>query len=492
MQSYQTIKAQFETDFAQRMGMNVRDIPKEYRVMLDLQAWEMTSVYTAMEEHRRKQARAMQQHQQPAIFPRVKPAHAIAYSRPVDGNQLLSQDKAFSIEQSGGRKISRFTPVLATEIHPLQIQYVGRGEAMMEVKEVLSSGKEKFRFNQPLHPGELGLGINGPIDSLSGLRVFLDWQELSAEKQEVLKKRVPAIRLFCEGHPLETAMGFGEADGPKAPAVYDAEGMRLKMLEQQIVDHYAPHFIRILERTFIPESTTQQPPELKEQLDEKRWAEHFTEPLIWIRVLFPVGFGPEEIRATRFALNAFPVCNRWVPEGQDFVIDKTEFTKCLTRNEDGMFLGIQRLWSKEGRFTPALFTSFGQAAPGTYAIQESGVEKFSPRDAMASVLHLQHQMDQYREAFGLLERDKLHSALSQLERGLQSLEAAVAKIPENARQPNVYLHVKARCPREQVMLRYWLTEGEGCVAAESFTPMRQVKKDVVLENGQATLISETR
>lgn len=388
------------------------------------------------------------------IFPepegRAFPAYAIARARPDDAKAEISADWA--------RKVER-TPVYFSPVRPLTLLNTDvRYQVVCNtIDEYLDGQKIKSAtMDTPLPTGCmcLGLELGADVDRLDGLTLLFDGLP------EMKDPLVRLLRCRCNGMPIELTPGWPAHKDGREPFP-DAECLRLERIKNQILGKYEPK-VFYLQQCAIPETDTC-PTRLQTILPGpvKEMS------LLWLEILFPDGFTPDELTAIQIHTNVFPVWNarRYCQRG--IYPDGAAAIPLPGDEESGsnLFLGMERVWSdRHDFFLPGELAESGKPA---YTVQSGHLGAFSSRELARRTDALLQMMETYgicdfagfaaEHAYDM-GYENVAEVLGQLKKNIDALQKQLAYVPAKAKGHKYYLRLKD-AGDELVYYDFLITQG---------------------------------
>lgn len=479
------------------------ELSAQHKLFLEFVSWEMASLYRELGQSNDAIEKRVSQRLIPDTATRAIPVHGLLQAKPKKAGTVLEPEEdiftAQRLSQHPPYQIY-FTPLFSTPVINGRVRYMASGQILEEVmgykdRQVRLSAQNE----QSLHPGTIWLGLElneepGPGEPLS---FHIDMGSDSAE-EHICSDLYSLISWRQNGVVLSADAGFpmNAADQKHISYPFDEEFIHLYNLEQQILKQYDQQFVgvkNIRQEYAVPEI-------LPQCFGHSPWKEVVPEGLVWLELVLPHGFRPEDIQKLNIRLNCFPIVNRKIDKSQDFMPTQEQEIRSLSNAGNGRaaldemgnrFLGIQKVFTRQGEYRPIIWEAFSDAPPGTYALQHGRVEANDVRDLNMRIKELLHLIRTYASALRLGAQHDLDSALRLLEDGSTALEAATQSNANQTQDKGYYLHLKVRDVQETIHLRFWITQGEFAKRAACQGEVLSAVENRKLEHERGVLISRT-
>jgi hypothetical protein len=476
MQTFEAIRTRLLTQAAGRFHCKPETLNPEVRLFADWMAWELNSLHREVGRSNDAIRRRLERQLTPDTSTRPFPTHALAYAQPKKETYSLRPDEdVFNVPRHAPTPPYQifFSPLKSSNLLKAKVKYLAAGQTFWEMQEPLTKhARLQTRSGTNFHPGILWVGVTleAPLSEGQNLCFCVEWNIESEKRRAELTSLLPMTHWQCAGQTLAVQTGFAHAAEARHTSNFlDAEYLHLYAIEKQILKQYEKRFI-----TVSPENQWIKMP-LPAELQEKFETEALDELLkgseiLWLRVSFPTGITPEEVRQLALQLNCFPVVNRRIenrdtpPSGSDgfeiIPLSNAAPGRAALNDMGCHFLAIQRVFTKNHEYRPVVFDNFRAAAPGNYALQHGRVEADDLRDLYARIGELAHLLQTEASKLTLVSPHTISQALADIERGAANLETSLSAAPPKDLDPGYYLHLKILDPQDMLFIRFWLTQGE--------------------------------
>lgn len=491
MQTFENIRTRLTLNAAARFNCGPEELDRENRLFIDWMAREMSALFRELSLSRDYIKKDISRRMAPEQHYRAQPASAVACARPRQANFTLRPDgELFTLARPAKTAPHEifFSPLRPTRLVNAGIRFVATAAGLEEVIDTHTRLlRLKCQPGEAFHPGELWLAVEMDKEDKIDLPLsfYFDWALESREKKEDLLSRLPLVQWYSDGEKLQAQPGFGEspeeASGAK-PQRLDAEFLHLHAIEQKALKQYEKQFISVSSSRNHSLSATIAPEEVLARFGREALPEFCPDKLLWFRLLFPSGFSPEDIAATRIQINCFPVINRKMDKTQNFTPSNQEYTeiRALSNGDNHRgslagqgeyFLGMQRVFTKQEQYHPIAFDAFNRAPAGYYALQSGRVEAEDYRDLYTRTSELLGLINANGHQLREISNYNVQQAIASIMKGSEELEKELQKAPPKDRDAGYYLHVKVLDPQDEIYVRFWTTQGEyanGAGAAGDF------------------------
>lgn len=459
------VQNRLEQSASKRLGFNPGDLPTDYRTLLRVIGWDISNLYGQLDSSNSRILDSMVRRTRSPADNRARPAWGVGWAQPAGNEPVLAPRHTFMTDQ----KIY-FSPVFPTKLFPgkmvMQVSSAGLWKWSGADKGTRHTLTPQCEIPQPVQ--WLGIHIDTRIDSLNDISFYIDWPNIDPESKLRLHKLVNFLTWETEGHKMLARPGFYPDKELELPDFPDEEYFLRRSVEEEILHNVRNHFFTISSDSQQPLLRKKYPDDFRRFFSDEDLTEVFTEPLVWIKICFPPGFSFFEVSDTNLFLNAFPVLNRRIETGKDFIAHEelqiaklTDFNRQLPGEwGEEFFVCLQNVWSNDRRsYSPVAFSAFDPdlVPPGTYALQYGNIEAWERGDAWQKVTFLLQELKEQSSGFSLVEREELGRILSTLESSMKSLQK---RLESYHGSPNYYLQVKACQPGEHIFLEHWMTQGQ--------------------------------
>lgn len=472
--NYDTIHRRLKNQAASKLN---GALSPEHNLFINEMASGFSELYRGLTRSEDVITRRIEQRLTPDTTTRPRPAHALVYAQPLQNGYVLGPDEdVFNVPRLGQTPPNRifFAPLLPVPLVKARVRYLVAGQSLREV-DAPTAIQQRIagKTDKGLHPGMLWVGIESKVrfTSPQALCFCFDWKTENQMRTGELNHLLPLISWHHGADKLTGTKGLqfdSQAVEKYASGYVDDEFMHIYQIEQQILKHYDPCFVTVQCQEL---RNTPPPEEVAGLFPEEDLQEVVKGDLIWLKLLFPAGFKPEEIQNTVLQLNCFPVVNRKLDRTRDFMpaaqngcdtitLSNAERGKAALNDQGAYFLGFQRTFTRSTQYRPIVFEHFSKAPLGSYALQHGHVEADDYRDLYDRIDELCHLIQRHTSTLTLLDQNEVAQGLDKIKSGVGELQINMQKIPPKDLDLGYFLHVKALDPQDMIYVRFWITQGE--------------------------------
>lgn len=408
----------------------------------------------------------------PDSYTGPKPAHAVLYAKPNDKQLDLKQRHQLFFQKRVPSKVNGiedsnidiyFSPVRNTKLFNAHVKYIGTGQNLFSISDMNS--KEFFlkaKYGSAFSPQTvwLGLEVDNELKDLSELCFFLDWKN-KTDKND-LYHEIQYTKWYIQNELIAVENSLPVSDPLNYGILEEFETMNL--LEQEILELYNQRFMHFKSNPEIwkrlLESKSRFPDEFRSVLVEDELYQ-LSEPLLWIKVMFPPVCDEETLEDIFFSTNCFPVVNRHLNEIRYQLQNFLNIVPLLTKEH---YLGIHLVNGTDGvKYTNLIFdqaeSEKDEQMVGTYSVREGGVERFDERGASEYLEYLIELLRDESTAFAALGQDFNTSMIKDLNQRISLIENKTKLGYEGLNNLPAYMIVRPRNPGETIFIEFWSCNG---------------------------------
>jgi hypothetical protein len=476
MQSFENIRTRLIGNASARFHCRPEELAQETRLFIDWMAWEIYSLGQELGRSNDYIKNKIQKQLMPDVQTRSFPAHSIAQAMPKEEFGILkAEEDIFTIPRLGKNPPHQiyFAPLFDTQIVPARVKYLVSGKEWFVVNGPLEKQQIATAKEGNLHPSVLWVGIEwkNEVQEEQDLCFFIDWDHLEEGKNEALIQRLHLIKWLQNETECKAEIAFSRLtkDAQEAkPKILDAEFLHIHAVEHQILRQYEKQFATVRSKKPILDVA---PEEVLNKFDQDDLGETVNEKLLWMKLVFPAGFTPDDIRRIQINLNSFPIVNRKLEKSKDFDPSNSEGIEINALSNAGtgrsaladsgdFFLGMQRVFSKKQEYRLVTYEDFKDVPPGYYSLQKGYVEEADYRDVQNRIDELLQTVKKYGAVMNLGAPHHINDALNTIESGIHNLEDALKLNPRKDSDSGYYLYIKPLDLLEMIYVRFWMTQGK--------------------------------
>lgn len=408
----------------------------------------------------------------PSMYTYSQPAHAIGTTMPLEPTELLSSSTEFYIQKqfSSSLKASSdiqinipFTPVDHVTLTKMNIDVLFIGHTcyafdsnfnkipIAKISDSWSHNKimmgiDVSEYDKDILPDKLSVYCSNPtfqhIDFVFKLLPFV------GVKNRNIELKVNSGLTYSEGSEIS---GFEEIFKEYAiqskieeniKNIYKDKFIEISGLKQARIDKVLPENLKAFSANN----------EIKNQLSDKSY--------IWLEIEFPPQYNMEILENFAFVLNAFPIYNRaW--RSNESSLDIMGNTIPLATEIGEHFLYVEDVVDEYGnQYAQIPFLESGALKRGLYTVRTGGMERFTERNALEMISNVLELTRDEVSAFGILERDKVSKALTNMTQQMKILEQKVSVASRNILHQVNYVIVDLITDTKNIKADYWITHCE--------------------------------
>lgn len=467
----------------QKAQSKFSELSQEQRAFVDWMAYEIYGLYRELGNSRDYIKRNILRRILPEMNTRPKPAHALVQAQPNKAGQVLrSAGDPFVARRMGNEAPNEiyFTPLQPVQLAGATVRWRCFDHTIEELLDgQMTKQVAQALHGSSLHPGTLWLGIELLQGAAPPSRLVFHVAPGQEQADSGFYRSLPLIQWAYQGENVPSIPGmagmFAKPESRQSQAL-DPEYLHLYALEKAVMENYDEQFLG-LERPggFQPHEV---PADINMLFEEGDMEPVRQNNCVWVKLVFPSGFSPADIRQVKVRLNCFPVLNRKMDKSCDFDADierPIEIRPLSNRNSrrndihatGDYFLGIERIFSGNTTYRATTFERFWEMPPGYYALQYARVEASDFRDLLCRVEELAFLIKNHEARLRHAVEHEIQEILEELTDGCRKLEKQLQNAPGHAVDPGYYLHLKA-AGSDMVYVEFWLSQGgaaEGVLSA---------------------------
>lgn len=305
---------------------NIEDLDPVVKLILEALSLELYNLGNEIQDTQVRILEKISGLLAPDFLTAPNPAHAIVQATPLEPTELLTKVTGFvaqhQVSSKGNDVLDTkldvfFTPVDAVQIFDVEIRYLATGSTLFSYDPALRkhvAARLSRSTSIERNTIWLGLKVNASIDSLQSLAFYFDWKNLELGLAQQAYQLLPLTKWYLDEQELETATGIPYAIPPEAAGKYEnifLDYNVLSLLENDIKQYYNPRFISISNTSFTKLQELKKPYPLSfKGLFSEADLQNLTEPLLWVKIVFPTTMQQDFLTELSVYPNAFPVMNR--------------------------------------------------------------------------------------------------------------------------------------------------------------------------------------
>lgn len=439
----------------------------------------------------------------PYMYTYPQPAHAIGTAFPLESTEILSSNSEFYIQRQFSSSLKAasdiqinipFTPVDNIVLTKMNVDVLFTGNTCF----IFDADFNKIpiaRVSEAVHHNKIIMGIDVSKYDKDEFPNELSFycSNPTFEHIDFVFKLLPFVTIRNHGKELTVSSGltYDDVSGISGyEEIFKEHSIQTKT-EKNIKNIYKEKFIEIsgikgtIAEKVLPEYIAQfnESKEVNGHLSGKSY--------IWLDIEFPPQYTTEILENFSFVLNAFPIYNRgW--RSNESSLDIMGNNIPLFTDVGEHFLYVENVVDEYGnQYNEIPFSESGELKRGLYTVRTGGMERFTERNALDMISNVLELTRDEVSAFGILERDKVSKALTNMTQQMKVLEQKVTGASRNVIQQVNYVIVDLIADTKNIKADYWVTH---CGLANNIRTgsklmMQKRSQSSVFRN--LTLITET-
>ncbi|MCX2478058.1 hypothetical protein OQY15_03085 [Pedobacter sp. MC2016-15] len=397
------------------------------------------------------------------------PAHAILHATTVEMTETITEKDQFFYKQKmqvmeggkegAGREIF-FSSLKPLKLFNADVAYIANGNNLFRV----DARADKSFLSQTL-PGRrmenntvyLGIQVPERIDSYQGMNFYFDWRNYQVEENSY--ELLALSQWFQDSLPVNMAGYQYYLDSDKSTtSPFDHHDL-LNLIAEDIDAIYSNRFLTIANDRAQPPRLQIYPKEFENFFSQEN-LQHFTVPILWFKVVFPVAITHAMLDELHIVVNAFPVVNKKVHDFKHRLKMMTDIVP-LKLPEHDHFLSLNKLWDNLGNvYTEIPYVHDDQTKTGSFSIRYGGAERFDNRNAREVMDYLFELLRDEKAVFSAYGVDFLNHTLKELEQNISLIERKTKVQLNNTSELLNYLVVKPVNAADMLFSECWTTNAE--------------------------------
>ncbi|TXH66994.1 MAG: hypothetical protein E6Q83_19110 [Thiothrix sp.] len=428
----------------------------------------------------------------PSLYTYPRPAHAIAFTRPVQLNEVLPSHSEFFIKKELSSLTKRgsdidiqipFTPVDHIQLTNAKVDMLLVGNTCYHVADGLNKTPIARVPDHIVGHRKIILGVDVSSYASEALpsRLSIYCSNQSFTHLDFIYKLLPFIKVSNNQTVIQVKSGLTYVEQARKSGyeeIFHEYAIRTRM-EENIKSRYAHQFIELegLSHAMIGD-----PGALPEVLNSLKDRENIQALIsdkhyLWLELEFPPQYSVDILKDFSFILNAFPVYNKaW--KSHESKLDGIGNNIPLSTEIGENFLYVDEIIDGFGRkYEEIPFTQTDQLKKGIYTVRTGGMERFNDRDALDMISYVLELTRDEVSAFGALDRDKVVETLKSMALQMSALDQKAKNEGKHIPQRLNYVIVDPMEDTDHMKASYWVTH---CTLANHIQP------DTLLVNQKKT------
>lgn len=436
----------------------------------------------------------------PDFLTAPSPAHALMHATPVEPTEVLTPAASFLAQMKIATRQAdvadtsvdvSFTPVDSVQLFDAQILYMAAGGSLFSYdpsfNKLLIARGSRVKVTEP-YTLWLGLRIGPNVPSINNLAFYFDWKNMEPGLAQRTYQLLPLTKWFLDDKEIQTSAGI-----PYVPATEEADAYQtifleydtVSLMEKDVKQYYEPKFISITDRqTIAIHENKKTYPEVFKSLFAENDLQNLTEPLLWLKIVFPATLHPDFLNDLHVYPNVFPVMNRKLNELKYRLKGGSNIVPLRTGAFD-QFLSAKSLTDEIHEYKPVPYRKKEEEETGTYTLRRGGVERFDERNARDLISYLLEMLRNESAAFAAYGYDFIAGSLKEMNQKISLMEQKTKGYMSGGAEVPNYIIVKPFEGQDMMYADYWTTLAEAANGMRAGTRLQQgkgvkVKQDSII------------
>lgn len=464
-------------------------------MMLNALSYELEKVAHELEDSKTRVVERVLEIMFPEVAAGAKPARAIMHALPIDNNIKVSLQNQMTVNRrihniynplAPITKEIVLSPTLEVKLSSAEVKYIAYERNLYEVSNLFY--KDAVRdYRHSLPSGEVFLGIeikNPNVTELEDLMLYIDIK--NTHQKEMFHYYLKQMKCFQDDVQITVEEGYNvPVNHLDIESIINRNYTHLSEVMQEVNEFYFDNFYT-LKGVLKHKSINEYSAEYK----------HFEEvtnnsnPIIWIKLVFPESLIPQIIDNVSFTTNCFPVINK-----KKHTINKTIGTflsYVALETENNTYLDIDTVVDGLNKHYEIKEFKDGVIEEGNAVLRTGGVSRFDSRSASELLQNVLDLLKDESSSFAGLGKDFMNSSLVEINQLLASVEQQ-AKESSFSKSNAPYLMIKPRIDESTgkiFAINFWSTcaeEGNDIKAGTVLTS----KDDLSFVSKELILVTNT-
>ncbi|MBF4505728.1 type VI secretion system baseplate subunit TssF [Flavobacterium sp. JLP] len=464
-------------------------------MMLNALSYELEKVANELEDSKTRVVERVLEIMFPEVASGAKPARAIVHAVPVENNIKVSLQNQMTINRRIHNlynplepimKEIALSPTLEVKLASCEVKYIAYERNLYTVSNLFY--KETVRaYDHTLPAGEIILGIelnDQNVLELEDLMLYIDIKNI--HQKEMFHYYLKQAKCFHDDIEIKVEEGYNTpVNSLDIENIINRNYTHLSEIMQEVNDFYFDNFYT-LKGTLKYKSINEYSAEYKcfEEITQNA-----SNPIIWIKMIFPESLIPQIIDNISFTANCFPVINKKIHSISKSLDNFLSYVILETGNN--IYLDIESVIDPfNGHYEIKEFKE-GVVEEGNAVLRAGGVSRFDSRTAAQLLQNLLDLLKDETSSFSGLGKDFMNSSLVQINQLLASVEQQ-AKESSFLKNNDPYLMIKPKSDQNTdntFQINYWSTCAEEGNDIKAGTALDC--KDLFFISNKVTLMTNT-
>ena len=443
----------------------------------------------------------------PSLYTYPRPAHAIAFTNPMESNEILPSYCEFFIKKQFPSTVKAttdieiqipFTPIDHVRLTKAKVNILFAGSTCYSMDDGLDKVPVARILDDILGHKKivLGIDVSNYTDELFPSTLSMYCSNPTFEHLDFVYKLLPFVKISNKQTALQVKSGLTYVEQEHKSGyeeIFREHAIRTR-IEENIKNLYAHQFIElgglsykmISEEGELPEvlSSLKDREDIQQLISDKRY--------LWLQLEFPPQYSKEILENFSFVLNAFPVYNRaW--KNNEYEVDGMGNNIPLLTGIGENFLYVEEIIDGFGRkYEEIPFTQTDNLKKGIYTVRSGGMERFNDRDALDIISYVLELTRDEVSAFGILDREAVVDMMRNMTLQMNVLDQKVKNTGQNIKQKVNYVIVDPIENTEHMRASYWISHCTLANHIRADTQLTQQGKSSSGSNRNITLLTASK
>ena len=464
-------------------------------MMLNALSYELEKVAHELENSQTRVVERVLEIMFPEVTSGAKPTRAILHAFPIENNMKISLYNQMTVNKrihniynplAPITKEIALSPTLEVKLSTSEIKYIAYERNLYEVSNLFY--KDAVRdYKNTLPSGEVFLGIelnNENVFELEDLMLYIDIK--NTHQREMFHYYLKQMKCYHDDIEIKVKEGYNvPVENIDVENIINRNYTHLSETMQEVNEFYFDNFYTL--KGILKYK------EVEKYSSEYKVFNEITNnnsnPVIWIKLVFPESLIPQILDNVSFSTNCFPVINK---KRHSIIKTLGSFLSYVALDTDNnMFLDLDSVVDSLNKQYEIKEFNDGVLEEGNAVVRTGGVSRFDSRSASELLQNVLDLLKDESSSFSGLGKDFMNSSLIEINQLLASVEQQ-AKESSFSKNNDPYLMIKPKIDETQgksFVIKYWSTCAEEGNDIKAGTILEC--KDVSFISKDAVLITNT-
>lgn len=435
-------------------------------MMLNALSYELEKVAHELENSQTRVVEKVLEIMFPEVASGAKPARAIMHAFPIENNMKISLHNQMTVNRrihniynplAPITKEIALSPTLEVKLTTSEIKYIAYERNLYEVSNLFYKDAV-LDYKHILPSGEVFLGIelnSEGIFEMEDLMLYIDIK--NTHQKEMFHYYLKQMKCFHDDIEIKVQEGYNVAvHNIDVENIINHNYTHLGETIQEVNEFYQDNFYT-LKGILKYKEISKYSPEYKKF---EKITLNNSNPLIWIKMIFPESLIPQILDNVSFTTNCFPVINK---KKHSIIKTLGSFLSYVALDTDNnIFLDLDTVVDSLNNHYEIKEFSDGVLEEGNAVVRTGGVSRFDSRSASELLQNVLDLLKDESSSFSGLGKDFMNSSLVEINQLLASVEQQ-AKESSFSKNNDPYLMIKPKNDEttgKSFVINYWSTCAE--------------------------------